>query len=338
MLSAKYQVPSYTGASMKFSPTLAGWRMISRDPAIALAEITWRWVFGLVAGLVMVFSVLVYLSTIPVPAPALWLMDTRRAALIAGTVAQLVHGSLWAATKLTLIGVPALAVFWIVLASLGRTATIQAMLSSGPQCRARWQHMVPISFLRFATWFAANVALYGALVLAAMATTGLKHPVGTALLIFFALTIVILSAWSMLNWLLTLASIYVIRDDEETFSAISSAVDLLRRRFGPLLATSSAWAIVRSIALGAAIFLNLIALALLRRVPPGYVLVAIFVVTLAYLAFADFIYVGRLASYVAIVEADLEPSPPDVLPVPVTPEPSSPPPILPFSPELPAGS
>lgn len=312
--------------------------MIWRDPAIALAEIAWRWVFGLVTALVVVFSFVIYLSTIPAPAPALWLMDTRRVALLGGTIAQIVHGSGWAATKLTLIGLPPLAAFWIVLASLGRTATIQAMLSSGSQSPARWQHLVGISFLRFATWFAANVAIYGALILAAMATTGLRNPVVTALLIFFALSIVILSAWSMLNWLLTLGSIYLIRDDEEAFSAISSAVDLLRRRFGPLLATSSAWGIVRSIAFVTAIFLNLIALALLRSLPPGYVLIAIFVITLGYLAVADFIYVGRLASYVAIVEADLEPPPPVVLPLPVTPEPSSPPQVLPFSPELPAES
>ncbi len=312
--------------------------MIWHEPTIALAEIVWRWIFGLITTLVVVFCVLVYLSTIPVPAPALWMMDTRRAALAAGTLAQMVHGSGWAATKLTLAGLPPLAVFWIVLASLGRTATIRPMLSSASASRgSSWPRMLGISFLRFATWFAANVALYGALILAAMATGGLKNPWGTALLIFVALGIVIFSAWSMLNWLLTLASIYAVRG-EDTFGSIASAVDLLRRRFGPLLATSSAWGIMRSIAFISATFVALIALALLRNIPPGYVLIALLLVTLAYLAFSDFLFVARLASYVTIVEADLEPPLAPKPSEPAAPELFSAPEILPFSPEFPAES
>src|SRR5579872_6109511 len=246
---------------MRFSPTAAGWRTIIRQPAIAFAEIVWRWMFGLTTALTMGFSFLVFLSTIPVPAHAPWMMDTRRTALVGGALAQVVDGSGWAATKIALVALPALAIFWIVLASLGRTATLQPMLASVSERRGSWTHMLGLSFLRFAAWFAANVALTGALVLAAMATTGLEHTVGTALLIFFALALLVFSAWSVLNWLLTLASIFVVRDQTDTFSSIASAVDLVRRRFAPLLATSSAWAIVRSVALLAATISGAVVLA-----------------------------------------------------------------------------
>jgi hypothetical protein len=321
---------------MKFSPTAAGWRTIIRHPAIAFAEIVWRWIFGLITALTLGFSFLVYLSTIPVPAPALWMMDTRRTALLGGALAQVVHGSGWAATKITLIALPALAMFWIVLASLGRAATLQPMLTSVPEGHGSWTCMLGISFLRFAAWFAANVALSGALIVAAMATTGLEHPVGTALLIFFVLAIVVFSAWSVLNWLLTLASIFVVRDQADTFTSIGSAVDLVRRRFAPLLATSSAWAIVRSAALLAATISGAVALAFLRSVPPGYVLLGVLLITLGYLAVADLLYVSRLASYVAILEADLEPPPVIAPAIALPPEPDPPGDILPFSPQLPA--
>ena len=326
---------------MKFSPTVAGWRTIWRDPAILLAEITWRWVFGLITTLVMVFSLLRYLSTIPIPAAAQWLMDTRRAALVGGTIAQMLRSSGGAATKLILVGLPALAALWIVLASVGRTATIQAMLPCDSEASpTQWRRMLAISFLRFAAWFATNVALCGALILAARATADLKDAVGTALLVFFSLALVTLSAWALLNWLLTLASIYVIRNGEETYTAITSAVDLLLRRFGPLLATSSLWAVVRSLAFLAATFLGFAAMALLRTVPFGYVLIGLLLITLGYLAFADLLYIGRLASYVTIVEADLEPPRPVPLSLPITPEPSfpqTPPDIIPpLLPELPA--
>lgn len=323
---------------MKFSPTAAGWRTIWRDPAIVLAEIVWRWTFGLITTLVVVFSFFVYLSTIPVPAPALWMMHSRRTALAGAALSQVVHSSGWAVTKLTLVALPALAGFWIVLASLGRTATIQPMLTSVSERRVAWTRMLGISFLRFAAWFAASIALYGALTLAAIATTGLKDAIGTALLIFFALGIVVLAAWALLNWLLTLASIYVVRNDEETFTAISSAVTLLLRRFGELLATSSGWAIVRSIGFCFSIILSFVALALVRSIPPGYVLLALLLITLAYLALADLLYVGRLASYVAIIEADLEPPAVAAPIVSASPAQSSALDLPPFSPELPAES
>lgn len=317
-------------ASMKFSPTSAGWRTIWRDPAIALAEISWRWMFGLISALVVVFSFLVYLSTIPVPGPLLWMMDTRRAALAGGTLAQMLHGSGRAATKLVLAGLPPLAALWIVLASLGRTATIRAMVSPAAE-RGSWRRMLGISFLRFVTWFAGNVALYGALILAAMASVGSRKSVGAAVLIFFSLGIVIFSTWSLLNWLLTLASIYVVRG-EDTFGAIGRAVDLACRRFGALLATTSVWGILRSVVFLAAAVGALATVALVRTIPPGYVVIAILLITLGYLAVADCFYVARLASYVTIVEADLELPPA----VPASPEPPCAPDIPPLLPDVPA--
>jgi len=65
------------------------------------------------------------------------------------------------------------------------------------------------------------------------------------------------------------------------------------------------------------------------------VLLGVLLITLGYLAIADLLYVSRLASYVAILQADLEP-PPAIIPAP--PEPAPAVDIFPFSPDLPAES
>jgi hypothetical protein len=320
------------------SPTKAGWRMIFRQPALVVGEIAWRWIFGLVITLLLAFSILTYLSTVEVPAPAIWLMSTHQPALVTGALIHMFRGSCWAAVKITLVGLPALGLIWIVLASLGRAATIQPMLTPGSEQeagprRALWPRLLGLSFLRFSVWFAANVACVGALTLAALLTSNSKHAVGIAILIFLVLTLAILVAWSCLNWLLSLASIFLVRDLSDAFDAISSAVDLLRRRFGALMKTSAVWGIVRSVAFVGSTFFAVAVLSLSGDVPPGYVLIAVLLITLAYLAFADLLYVGRLASYVSIIEDDLEPSPatPPVVPeLPLADQ------SLPLSPELPA--
>lgn len=299
---------------MKSSPTAAGWRTIFRQPALVLGEIMWRWIFGLVATLVLAFSFLIYLSTIQVPSAAIWLMATRQPALVTGALIHMFRGSGWAAVKITLVGLPALSLVWIFLASLGRTATIQPMLTPESEeptapARALWPRLRGLNFLRLSVWFAANVAGAGALTLAIISTANSRHPVALALLIFVILTLAVLSVWSLLNWLLSLAAIFVVRDQADTFGALSSAVDLLRRRFGALMGTSAAWGAARSVAFIAAGFFALAVLSLASDVPPGYVLIGLLLITLAYLAFADLLYVGRLASYLAIIEADLHPSP-----------------------------
>lgn len=48
--------------------------------------------------------------------------------------------------------------------------------------------------------------------------------------------------------------------------------------------------------------------------PPGVVLAGVLLITLAYFAVVDFLYVGRLAAYVAIMELPEAPPVPIVLP------------------------
>src|SRR6266478_3272911 len=48
------------------SPTLEGFQALFRLPALGLAEIAWRWSFGLAVTALLAFSFREYLSTLPV--------------------------------------------------------------------------------------------------------------------------------------------------------------------------------------------------------------------------------------------------------------------------------
>ena len=107
---------------MKSSPTLAGWRTVWQEPTLVLAEIVWRWIFGLIALLVLAFALLAYLKSVQVPAPALWLMSTGERPMISLGLLYAVRDSGWMATKISLLLLPPLVLLWIFVASLGRAA------------------------------------------------------------------------------------------------------------------------------------------------------------------------------------------------------------------------
>ena len=64
------------------SPTLEGFQIMFRVPLLGLAEIAWRWSFGLAAAAVLLFSLREYLDTLPVTAGDMLLLRTRQPVLM----------------------------------------------------------------------------------------------------------------------------------------------------------------------------------------------------------------------------------------------------------------
>ena len=60
------------------SPTLEGFQTMFRLPVLGLAEIAWRWSFGLAAAAALVFALREYLATLPVTAGEMLLLRTRQ--------------------------------------------------------------------------------------------------------------------------------------------------------------------------------------------------------------------------------------------------------------------
>src|SRR5437763_10710399 len=102
------------------SPTLQGFSVVFRLPSVALAEIAWRWSFGVALLALLAFSFREYLATLPVTRGEILLMQTRQPALIAQALARILNGSAPRAALAAAALTTALILAWITLASLGR--------------------------------------------------------------------------------------------------------------------------------------------------------------------------------------------------------------------------
>ena len=321
-----------------WSPTAEGFRAIFRRPVFSLAEIAWRWSFGVAGVGLCTLSLLAYLDTLPVSGTDLALLRTRYPVLVGHALSHILRGS---AARFVVAGVllaAGLAVLWISLASLGRMAILKSLVAymrgrarqastyaDAPlgldpiekPCRVR--SLVGLNFLRAALMLTALASLAGA-ALVSRAISPESIP-GLAFFLFLPLAILTAFLWWSLNWFLSIASVFVVREGQDTFTALSSAVQLCRERLGPVAALGTwfglAHVILFVIATGAVIF----SFSLAALVPPGLVLGGVLMLTLAYFALADTLYLGRLAGYVAILEAP-------VLLVPATFEPGSPQTVL----------
>src|SRR6476661_6553524 len=100
------------------SPTLEGFRIVFRKPSIPLAEIAWRWSFGLAVAALLAISLREFMSTLPVTAAEMFLLQTRQPALILKAIAQILQGSAPRAVSAVVVLTLALTLCWIVLASL----------------------------------------------------------------------------------------------------------------------------------------------------------------------------------------------------------------------------
>ena len=330
---------------MPISPTAEGFRAAFRRPALTLGEIAWRWVVGATATVLLFFGLFEYLSTLPVTNGELLFLRTRQPYFVAQAIAHILRGSLNRAVMSLLLAASLLGLFWIIAASLGRVATAAAMLeyfrerfrermtkdsipqdgerdvASNVSTESPFRTLFRLNFLRVALTVAAIVGLLGAAILAGWASPD-KHPrPGLVLVLFLPMVGLICFVWSGLNWLLSLAGMFAVRDREDAVGAISAAVALCRERSAAVFAVSTWTGLAHLVAFVGATTVVSMPLGLAGLLPWRLVALAVLLVTLAYFAVADWLYTARLAGYVCIVEipdALLGAAPPVItlLPVP----------------------
>jgi hypothetical protein len=119
--------------------------------------------------------------------------------------------------------------------------------------------------------------------------------------VFLSVILLVWLVWSVMNWFLSLAAVFVIAEGQDTFGAIASAVALCRNRAGSVFAAGTWFGLAHIVAFVLATSVVAFPLGLAGVLPAGVVLGGVLLVTLLYLVVADFLYVGRLAAYVAIL-------------------------------------
>jgi hypothetical protein len=299
------------------SPTLEGFQVMFRLPSLGLAEIAWRWSFGLALSALLAFSFREFLDTLPVTAGEILLLRTGQSALIAQALAHILKGSAPRAVAAAVVLILALTLAWIILASVGRAATLKTLIehfrSSGDSRIARGlTSLLVLNFLRAATALAAIVSFVGAMLVATAASSREDPSPGTVLLIFGMFAILIGLAWSLLNWYLSLAAIFVVRNGASAFAALSEATELCQTRLGSMIASAIWFGLAHAVVLVVASSVAAFPLGLAEVLPGGMVLGGLLLAALLYFAAVDFLYVGRLAAYVFMIEqpeTGVEPAP-----------------------------
>jgi len=316
---------------VSISPTAEGFRAAWRRPSLTLAEIAWRWTIGAAATAVLFFGLFEYLNTLTVGNAELLLLKSGQPYLMAQALAHIARGTLGRVLVSAMFAALMLSMFWSVAAALGRIATVRDLhgyfrkgAASTSDCppRARLHSLVRLNLLRAAVSGAAIFGFAGAFIIAGFVSTA-EHPrPGLAFLLFLPLAGLVWIIWGGLNWLLTLAGIFAARDGEEALAAISAAAGLCRERTGAVAAVSTWTGLAHLVAFVGATTVVSMPLGFVAIVPWRLVVAVMILITLAYFAFADWLYMARLAGYVCIAEtpgALLAPSPPRSLPLPTAP-------------------
>jgi hypothetical protein len=324
------------------SPTAEGFRAAFRRPSLTLAEIMWRWAVGATAAALFFYGLFEYLRTLPVTNGELLFLRTRHPYLVAEALARIFRGSLNRAVVAGLLATLMVTVLRMVAASVGRIATVRGLLeyfrrdvarrlstggvsSDGERGAASnvstsrvaepFAALLRLNFLRAAVAVAAILGFMGASILAGFASPATNPQPGLAFFLFLPMAALICWVWWSLNWLLSLAGMFAVRDEEDAVGALVAAVALCRERTGPVFAVSTWTELAHLVAFVGASVVASMPLGFAGVVPWRLVVAVMILVTLAYFAVADWLYMARLAGYVCIAEM------PEALFAPVAPAP-----------------
>lgn len=290
------------------TPVRDGFRAIWRQPSVFFAELSWRWSWGGAAILLAGLALFEYLHTLIVTPTDLMLLKLKHPLAVSRALADIFHGSGPRVIRTAIVLIPAVAFLWALLGAIGRFVTLRALIVRVmPDWTAEpssLRALIGVHALRVALALAGFVSLLGAAVVASFVSTPKNPHAGLALLLFVPLVILISLVWSSVNWFLSVASVFVVRDGEDTFGSIAEAVDFCRRCGGKISAVGFWFGAMHLIAfvIGATVVMYPLAVASL--VPPAVTLALMGVITLVYFAVADWLYVARLAGYLAVVEWD----------------------------------
>ena len=305
-----------------FSPTAEGFRLIFRRTAIPFAEIAWRWTFATAAWLLGTLFLIEYMGSLPVTALDRLLLGTQQPILVSRAIHRIFHGSAFRFTEAGILLLAGLAIAWIALATLGRAATLAALLEefgfAPGSGRGAVRSLAALNFLRVAVALAAVVAGFGAALIASSFWASTHVSVADAARLWFGVLFLVWTVWTFLNWLLSTAAVFVVTDQKGVFNAIAASARFCREHTGRVLAAGIWFGLPHLGAFVAAFMAGFTILSTVGAWRIGPALFLEFLIVIGYCGVADFLYTGRLAAYVAIVRGEeLEPS---TVTLPVAPE------------------
>jgi len=287
------------------NPITQGVRAVMRDPAIFLVEILWRWSFALLAC-VLVFGVgMMLLGPLHVgPAwDSAWRSrDPQRMGQLLLTILLILGTKAIVAA----IAVPvAIAFLWAILSALGRFVTVKRLRTGLTSLRFRT--ILALQFWRsFVGWFSGALFLAATFGEALIATRGPKPDLLLYYLMVMPSILLISALWLTVNWYLSLAAIFG-REGQSFRGALRQARQTVRQQRSDFAGTGFVFLLFRVVVLLIAIAICGLTSGMAGTEPQSY-FVLLMVVSLAYFAVADFLYMARMAAYLALAAAHVDPA------------------------------
>jgi hypothetical protein len=321
------------------SPTAEGFRALVSAPGAFAAELLWRWIFGVAAIVIALWSLNRFLNAVVISPADEVALATGFPLLVMSAVGNIVGQMPALVLRLASVLLPGLSLLWVVAATAGRTTSIQRLLEffgqryevELPDGKPRATSMLMLHFIRVVIGVAAIAGYFGTLVIATqVARSGEEPSVGRFLLVFVPLELVIVMIASWLNWAVSLAPIFAVREGRDWLGSLGTAVVLSRERAASFSRIATWFGLLRFVIAGSFGFVGLVAIGVLSNVSGWVVLIAVALIYAIYSIVSGALLTARLAAYVAVAQQEIAPEEP--APEPVSPEPSW---LRPLPPALP---
>jgi len=292
------------------NPITQGIKAVWRDPALFLVEILWRWSFIIVACLLIVSAGALLLG--PLHIGNAWDSASRsRDPQRMGQLVLTILLILGMKAVIAAIAVPlAIALLWSIFSALGRFVTVRRLRAGLTSLRFR--SILALQVLRgFLSWFSLILLAAAILGETLIATRG-PQPDLVLFYVMMTPTVVLIAAfWLVCNWYLSLAAIF--GREEQTFrGAIRQARQTVRLQRSDFAGTGFIFLLVRVALLLVVVAICGLTSGMAGTAPQNY-FVLLMMVLLAYLALAYFFYMSRMAAYLALAAARVEPGGPKLV-------------------------
>jgi hypothetical protein len=289
-----------------------GFRIMRSDPALFAMEMLWRWSFGL-ALLALSFMAYAHLRQ------AVFLSEADEMAFngqdplaVASAAAGLITQALPLLLRTLAQVFSVAAVLWIAAAALGRgiiTRTLVRSFASGYGVRIapdapRWTSFAILKFARVLMLLILAIGYFGGTFMAALVNGREPNVLASGLMVCASLAISSV-VWSYVNWVLSLAPIFVVRDGLAPLDSVVAAIAFIGRNRSRLTAIAlwnSTW---RGLAATVISLAGVFSVGLRVALPPWTITALLALETLVYLVVSDVFLLARLGAYASVAVREL---------------------------------
>ena len=286
------------------NPITQGLRAVTRDPATFLVEILWRWSFAILACLLVAGVGVMLLG--PLHIGHAW--DTAWQSRDPQRMGQLVLAILLLlgikVIVITAVVLPlTIALLWSILSALGRFVTVRRLRVGLTSLRFR--SIFALQLLRaFVGWFSVVLLFAATFGEALVATRGSKPDLLLYYLMMMPSVVLISAFWLTVNWYLSLAAIFG-RAGQSFRGALRQARQTIRQQRSDFAGTGFVFLLFRVVILLIATAICGLTSGMVGSSPQSY-FTLLMIVSLAYFAIADFLYMARMAAYLALAAAHVD--------------------------------